>query len=269
MQFAFLEATALLLAADREPEFDEVDPTVHQLALKQRSLADELLVFLLAAKTHDPLDPGAVIPGAVKHDDFARGGKVLHVALKIPLAALGVGRFFQCHQASTARVQVFHEAFDGAALAGRVTSFKQDDDALPGFLGPVLQLEQFDLQLVFLRLVPFTGHQVLVRVSTGAPVTDQFLVRLDSFRFGKLFAVQQHFSNGGYIVGGAASKQCLERRSLVVRVRQNVLQGDLLRALSGIQLGLHNAPPYAFCALGAAGVALRRQTRYFYFALAR
>ena len=155
MQLALGETAALLLATDRKPELDQMHPTAHQLALKRGRLADEHLVFLIVAKAHDALDAGAVVPGAVKHDDLSCRGQVLHVALEIPLPALGVGRFFERHQARATRIQVLHEALDRAALTGRVATFKQNHDALAEFLGPILQLEQFDLQLVFLRFIAF------------------------------------------------------------------------------------------------------------------
>ena len=141
MKFPFLEAPTLLFATHRKPEFDEVHAATDQLALKQGRLANELLVFALTAKAHDPLDPSAVVPRAVKHHNFPRRGQVLHIALEVPLAALGVGGFFQRHQARTTRVQVLHEAFDGAALAGCISAFKQNHNALAGLFGPALQFE--------------------------------------------------------------------------------------------------------------------------------
>ena len=41
-----------------------------------------------------------------------------NVALKIPVAALAVGGLFQRQDAGAAGIEVFHEAFDGAPLAG-------------------------------------------------------------------------------------------------------------------------------------------------------
>ena len=80
-----------------------------------------------------------------------RVGRCCDVALEVPLAALDLARLFQRHHARAARIEVLHEALDGAALAGRVAPLEQDHHALAGLLHPGLQLEQFDLQLVFLR----------------------------------------------------------------------------------------------------------------------
>jgi hypothetical protein len=87
-------------------------------------------------------------------------------------------------------VEVFHEALDGAALAGRVPAFEEDDHPLPGFLDPGLELEQLDLQAVLLLLVGLAGHQVLVGVGAFAPAFGEFIVGmggqlLDGFVFGE------------------------------------------------------------------------------------
>ena len=71
MHLALLEAAALLLAADREPELDQVDAAAHQVALELRRLAHELQVFVVGAEAHHPLDAGAVVPGAVEQHDLA------------------------------------------------------------------------------------------------------------------------------------------------------------------------------------------------------
>ena len=71
---------------------------------------------------------------------------MVDVTLEIPLRLLGDGRLFQRHHARATRVQVLHETLYGAALAGRVAAFEEDDDLLAGFLDPALNLEQFDLQ---------------------------------------------------------------------------------------------------------------------------
>ena len=127
----------------------------HQLALKLRCLAHEFLVLLVSAEAHHTLHAGAVVPAAVKQHNFTGGGQVLHIPLEVPLAAFHFSGLFQGHHAGTAWVQVLHETLDGTALARRIAAFEQDDDALAGFLGPGLQLEQLNLQQVLLLLVGF------------------------------------------------------------------------------------------------------------------
>lgn len=121
-------------------------------------------------------DAGAVVPRTVEHHDLASGWQVLYVALEIPLATLDLGRLFQGHDAGAARVQVFHEALDRAALAGRIAPFEEDHDTLAGLLDPGLQLQKLDLEPIFLPLVIAARHQVLVGVAALAPVGGEFEV---------------------------------------------------------------------------------------------
>ncbi|MNV55415.1 hypothetical protein D3C71_1476450 [compost metagenome] len=174
--FALLEATALLFAADAEPELDEVHTRLHQMALELRRLAHEILVLAIRAKTHHPLHTGTVVPAAVKQHDLARRGQVLHIALKIPLPALELRWFLQRHHARASWIQMLHETLDGAPLACGITPFKQDHHALTRGLDPALQLEQFHLQVEFFLLVDRAAQQVLVGVAAIAPAGGQFFV---------------------------------------------------------------------------------------------
>ena len=102
---------------------------------------------------------------------------------------------------------MLHHALDGAALAGRIASLEQDHHALTGIPHPVLQLEQFDLQLVFLRLVFVARHLLVVRIDVALeqllqrggrqflrdlhPVVPAGLALLDTFVF-RLVLVRRH-----------------------------------------------------------------------------
>jgi anti-sigma factor RsiW len=103
-------------------------------------------------------------------------GKVVNVALEVPLGALAVGRLLQGDHACSTRVEVFHEAFDGATLARGVAALEHDDMPMAVRLAPLLQLQQFDLQQPLLLLVLVAPHAVVVgvvsrQVSTGTPST--------------------------------------------------------------------------------------------------
>ena len=74
-------------------------------------------------------------------------GKCVDVALEVPLAALGLGRLGQRHVARGARVHVFAQRVDRAALAGGVAALEQRSArASPVACMPGLQLDQLDLQ---------------------------------------------------------------------------------------------------------------------------
>jgi hypothetical protein len=98
------------------------------------------------AKTHDLLDAGAVVPGAVEQHDLAARRQVRHVALEIPLRPLAVAGLLQRHHPAHARVEPLGDALDHAALAGRVAPFEDHRDLGSGVLDPVLQLDQLGLQ---------------------------------------------------------------------------------------------------------------------------
>ena len=94
------------------------------------------------------------------------------VALKIPLAALAVGRLFQRHDAGAAGIGVFHEAFDGAPLAGGVTPLEQNDHFLAGLAHPFLDFEQLDLEVGFTPLID--GALNFIALGIG-PLAEQIL----------------------------------------------------------------------------------------------
>ena len=95
------------------------------------------------------------------------------VPLEVPLPPLLVGRLLERDHTRAARVEVLHEALDGAALARGVATLEQDHDARAGLLHPRLQLQQLDLQAVLLPLVALAREQVLVGIAAVAPALGQ------------------------------------------------------------------------------------------------
>ena len=114
-----LEAPELLRLRDREPELEQPDARVDELRLEERRLLVELLDLGRRREPHHPLDPRAVVPGAVVEDDLAAGRQVRDVALEVPLAALEVGRLGKRDDPRAAGVRVLGEAPDRTALARR------------------------------------------------------------------------------------------------------------------------------------------------------
>ncbi|GAA2861901.1 hypothetical protein GCM10010523_22860 [Paenarthrobacter ilicis] len=159
-----------------------MDSGVHQHLFEHGCLAHEGVVFVIRAEAHDPFHVGAVVPGAVEHDDLAGGGKVLDVALEIPLALLAVRGLGKRDCPGVARVKVFVEALDGAALAGRVPAFEDDHVLEAEVLSPVLEFQQLDLQAVLLDLILVPGHPQFVGIilipgfHCGSTGIDQFRV---------------------------------------------------------------------------------------------
>ena len=122
-------------------------------------------------------DAGAVVPAAVEQDDFAARRQLGDIALKIPLAALALGRRAERHDAADARVQALGDALDDAALAGRVAALEDDHDPEALQADPFLQLDELELQMgelldifvVFRRLALLrTFGQVPILLDDGA-----------------------------------------------------------------------------------------------------
>src|SRR5689334_15862366 len=172
MHLALLEAATLLLAADGEPELDQMYAAAHEVALELRRLTQKFVVFVGRAESHHAFDAGAVVPAAIEQDDLAGGRQMLNVALEIPLSALDVARLLERHHPCAARVEMLHESLDGAALAGGVATLEQDHQALPSGLGPGLQLEQLGLQDELLLLVVAPQHLEFVWI-TMPPVVGE------------------------------------------------------------------------------------------------
>ena len=89
---------------------------------------------------------------------------MLDVALEVPLALLAVRGLVQGHHAGGAGVEVLGETLDGPALARGVPTLEYDHVFEVVVLTPVLELQQFDLQLVLLELIVLAGHPLVVRV---------------------------------------------------------------------------------------------------------
>jgi hypothetical protein len=140
--FAAGKAQALFLLRDREPVFVQLDARPGQHPLQLRGLAHEFKVFARLAEPHHPFHARPVVPGPVVKHDLARRGQVFDIALEIPLPAFQVGGLVQRHHPCLAGVQMFGEAFDRAALAGRVAPLEQHHDPLPGLAHPFLHLQK-------------------------------------------------------------------------------------------------------------------------------
>src|SRR5919106_1554211 len=141
-----LEAFLLLLVAHREPVLDQDGAGTDQHALELRTRAHELLHLLVAGEAHHALDARAVVPGAVEQNHLAGSRQLLDVALEVPLSPLTVARRAEGDDAHDPGVGGFGDARDHAALAGRVTTLEDHDDAQSLVPDPLLELDQFDLQ---------------------------------------------------------------------------------------------------------------------------
>src|SRR3954447_1841931 len=150
---ADLEASSLLLEADREPVLEHDDPRAHQHPFELGAAAQELLVLGLAAEAHHPLDVRAVVPAAVEQDHLPGGGKMLDVPLEVPLGALPLGGPGEGDDADQAGAGALGEGLDHAALPRRTAALEDDQHLEPLGLHPVLQQDELLLEAFALLLV--------------------------------------------------------------------------------------------------------------------
>ena len=87
---------------------------------------------------------------------------MLHVTLEVDLCLLAAGRGGQGDEAEDARADAFGEGFDGAALAGGIAAFKDDDDAQAFVLDPPLEFAEFGLKFSQFLDVFFAAQFLLI-----------------------------------------------------------------------------------------------------------
>ena len=99
----------------------------------------------LGAEAHHVLDTGAVVPAAIEDHDLPPRRKMGDIALAVDLRLLPVRRRRQGDDPEHARTHPLRDGLDGAALAGRVAAFQDDDDAPTSGLHPILHVADFGL----------------------------------------------------------------------------------------------------------------------------
>ncbi len=156
------EPLLLLVLPYFQPEFDQHDAGIGNVFFDLRTNLEEALHLLGADKSHDVFNAGAIVPAAVENHDFARRRKMLDVALQKHLRLFAIGGRRQRHHPEDARADAFGDGLDRAALAGRVATFKHDDDPCSLGLGPVLHVAKLDLKLAQLLFVGLALHPAVV-----------------------------------------------------------------------------------------------------------
>src|SRR5262245_10437907 len=160
----------LFFHADLEPELDQDDATIDDFPLNSRAQLQKTLAYLFVHETHDTFDAGAVVPAAVEDHDFAGGGEVLDETLNVQLRLLTLRWRRQRDDAKGACAYTFCYGLDGAALAGRISAFKHEDDLQPFGFHPFLQMAKLDLELPKLLVVELPLHLavgILVALALG------------------------------------------------------------------------------------------------------
>ena len=91
---------------------------------------------------------------------------MLHVTLEVPLTFFTLGGCRQSNDTGNARTETLGDALDATPFAGRIASFKNDDNLEFLELDPFLQLDEFNLQ-ASQRLFVFLVVDILLRLRLG------------------------------------------------------------------------------------------------------
>ena len=120
-----LKAAFLLLVADFEPKFDELDAGIDDKSLDLGADLQKAPVLLVRAKAHHAFYARPVIPTAVEDHDLACPREVLHVALHIHLRLLAVRWRRQGNNAEDAGTHALGDCLDRAAFSRRVAALEE------------------------------------------------------------------------------------------------------------------------------------------------
>ena len=102
------------------------------------------------AEAHHALDTRPVVPATVEDHDLACGRQVRQIALYVHLGLLALGRRGERNDAKHPRTHPLGDRLDRAALAGAVAALEDDAHLEPLELDPLLQLDEFHMELFHL-----------------------------------------------------------------------------------------------------------------------
>ena len=158
------EPPRLLLRADLEPVLQQDDPGLDHQLLEQRHDVQEALRRFLGAEAHHPLDAGAVVPAAIEDHDLAGGGQVRQVALRVHLRlfsrSVGAGSAITRNTRGLTRsvIALIVPPLPAPSRPSKTHAHLQSLE-----LDPLLQLHQFDVQLLELAVVLLARQFLLLR----------------------------------------------------------------------------------------------------------
>ncbi len=187
------ETSSLLLFGDGEVEFDQNDAVAYQPLFEAGGILDEGLVLVGGAEAEDGFHHGAVVPAAVEEHDLSAPGKLLHVALEIPLGTLLFRRLAQGYDPVVLLVHITGDPADRTALSRGVSPFEEDDHLEFVDLQVLLEFDQFGLVGFELFGLQIFAYRFLFLEQNGQriAVAAHFDI-FESFQFFDLFVFFRH-----------------------------------------------------------------------------
>ncbi len=160
-----METLELHFLSDIQPELEQVDTFGDDHPLEIRRFRQKRFKLLGRTELHDALNTCTVIPRTVEGDEFTRRGEELHVALKIPLTALGFSGLWQGDIARSSGVHELPDGEDCSTFASSIPPFKDADYPSTGTLQPVLHFDELDLKPLQRFLIILRFHFIRIRIS--------------------------------------------------------------------------------------------------------
>ncbi len=164
---AILKAARLLFLAHLKPELDEDDARLDHRPLNERHGEEKLLGLLVRAEFHHSLDASAVVPTAIKDDDFTGRREMRDVSLDVHLAPLALGRSGQRDHSEDPWAHAFGEGLDRATFSSTIPALEHDADLESLSNDPLLHGDQLDMEslkflLVLLPREFLVGHGLIL-----------------------------------------------------------------------------------------------------------
>src|SRR5258708_2006079 len=150
---ASLEPPMLFFLSNFHPVLNKNDSGVNDMLFGNGTEFEEFLMLSRAAKTHDVFDTSAVVPTSIENYYLPGRGEMRHITLDVHLRFFAVGRRRQRNQTKNPWTHPLGDRANGATLSSGIASFKDDDNAEPSVLDPVLKFAQFALETPHFLLV--------------------------------------------------------------------------------------------------------------------
>src|SRR3989339_1883996 len=103
-------------------------------------------MLLRRTKSHNRLNPAAIVPASIEKDDLACTGEMSRITLKIPLCFLHVRWLVECDDTRTSGIEMFGNPLNCSPFAGGITPFKNHQDFEPFVFDIILKFEKFNLE---------------------------------------------------------------------------------------------------------------------------
>lgn len=144
---AILQSPFLLLLADVQVVFQNLNFRTDQHMLERKNFFQEPLALPARAKPHDPFHARSIVPTSIEQNHFLCGRQIARVALKVPACVVAVGWLAEGHDAGFPRAKVLDDMLDRPVLPACITPLEYHQHFLVMLDDILLDLDEFDLEI--------------------------------------------------------------------------------------------------------------------------